>query len=322
MRSALLFILYLLPAAIAAQSPDNEAWCPPGATWIYQRSGNSPTAYIRYQYDTDTLMAGRLAKKMRTTVIFFAGPPGTAPQVSAGTAEFYHASNDSLFWWNNGQFQFLYDFNALPGARWVARNSRYQPCTAPGFPQHDTVVVRSLRKDTLGSRIYTRLVAASDSQYFHTGPILRRIGSMLAPWPLQNTARCIQMSIPGATVDPYDFTALVCYSDNLRGTVPLFSGNLSGSNCSALMAAVVTSVSRLPAGEEQLRLQPNPAREQLRVSGVSTRTGWRICAPDGRTLASGRLQGGTVPLAGLTPGLYLLELTEKGQRRAQLFVKQ
>ncbi|RYY85850.1 MAG: T9SS type A sorting domain-containing protein [Chitinophagaceae bacterium] len=323
MKKFILFqLLLFVVLACTAQVADNAPWCPPGATWIYRKSGMSPTSYYRYNYDSDTLIAGHIARKMKVTVILFIGPPGYPPAVSAGTPEYYYNSNDSLYWWNGGQFQFLYNFAALAGDRWVERNSRYTSCSAPGFPLQDTLRVRTVTPDTLGGRIYTRLDVRSDSQYFHTGPVLRNIGSVMAPYPVMNQGKCFLMQHPDGAYDPYEFDQLVCYYDNLRGFVPVYNMSFSGANCNSLSNYILAAAAAPSFDAFGWRAGPNPVRNELRVTGAGSGAQYRLCSNDGRLLRAGRLGAGTIHTTGLAPGIYLLELQEKEHRAVLKVVKQ
>ncbi|RYY40715.1 MAG: T9SS type A sorting domain-containing protein [Chitinophagaceae bacterium] len=319
--AALILILFLTDRA-GAQVADNAPWAPPGATWIYRKTGPSPTSYYRYNYDSDTLIDGRPAKKLKLTILFFAGPPGFPPSVAAGSTECYYQSNDSLFWWNAGQFQFLYDFGASAGDRWVERNSRYQPCADPAFPPQDTLKVRTLRADTLGGRIYTRLEVRSDSQYFQTGAVLRNIGSLLSPYPLKNEGKCFLMQHPDGAYDPYEFDQLVCYYDNIRGFVPVFTMSGTAPDCNSLSNYILATLPEAPFRLNGWSAVPNPVRNSVRVSGAGAKAQYRIITMDGRVLRAGLLGSGMISTADLAPGMYLLEVVERERRSVQKLLRQ
>lgn len=310
-RKLLTLCLALLALHALAQTADDAPWCPPGARWVYRKNSLTSTSFYRYDNAGDTIIQGHPSKMITCTVIFYYGPPGSQPAVSEGRKEYYYAANDSLFWWNDGQFQFLYHFAAQVGERWVERNSRFAPCAAAGFPQQDTLKVRSISTVALGGRTYQRYDVASDSQYYYTGPVLRNIGSLVAPFPLQNEGKCFQMQFPNGAFDPFTFDALVCYSDNVRGSVPVF--NLVGYSC-ADFAVWTTAVSSL-ASAKGIVLQPNPTRGRVTVAGAGNFQSYRVLSLAGQSLAAGELLNNTLDVAALPQGYYLLELRDKrGQR--------
>jgi hypothetical protein len=314
--------LLALDGQAEAQVPDNAPWCPQGATWTYRYFSMTSQSYYRFDYTADTVINGFTSKKLSRTGIFFIAPvPGYPPIVSHAGQEYFRQSNDSIFWWNNGQFQFIYNFAAQVGDNWVTSNSR-STCTTPGFPLQDTLRVRGLKKDTLNGRIYTRILASSDSGYFYTGPVLRNIGSLLSPYPLMDEGKCFLMSHPGAAYDNGSYTELLCYSDNIRGSVPLYNNGVVNPNCPMLSSYFVTAVSNRELDTHGWKAGPNPARDRIQVFGAGARARYRITDLNGRLLASGAVLDGYVQTTMLSPGIYLLHIDSKGQSAVLKLLKQ
>ncbi|GAB4091885.1 T9SS type A sorting domain-containing protein [Flaviaesturariibacter terrae] len=318
----LLYTLILAVSCVAAQgqTADTAGWCPAGATWVYRKTGMTSTAYYRYEYVLDTLIGGHLAKKLSCTVIAYIAPPGFPPAVGAGSPEFYYRSADSIFWWNGGQFQFLYDFAAQAGDRWVERNSRYAPCALSAFPSQDTLKVRQVTDVALNGRLYKRLNVSSDSQYFYTGPVLRNIGSLVAPYPIMNQGKCFLMQYPNGAFDPNEFDQLFCYYDQQRGFVPVYNG--TGPGCTELMNYILASLPLVSFGSLGWKAGPNPARESITVTGAPASAAYRISTLEGKVFCSGKLGNGRLGLSGLVSGIYLLEVSDRGHRAVTKLLKQ
>jgi len=43
---------------------DTMPWCPPGASWLYNMITATESYYRQYNYEKDTLIDGKLAKKI------------------------------------------------------------------------------------------------------------------------------------------------------------------------------------------------------------------------------------------------------------------
>ena len=331
MRKFLLPVLFTISCLAAqAQSADNAPWCPPGATWIYQHVAMQNENYYVFRYTGDTVIQGLTSKVMTVTNVVFgyAGPNGQGAYSSAAYrgSEYYRQSGDSIFWWTGSDFQLICRLHPQAGDSWVVRNPRDVCSLSTQFPAQDTIKVRALQKDTINGRIYDVATLRSDSAYFilgytytpfgnFSGRIRSGIGSLETPYPLLNMEKCAAMAGTSIT-DAGRFYALICYSDDIRGSVPM--NPAPGRSCSGILA-LTTAVSSISAHKLVWTVGPNPVRNELRVYGTGSRAQYTLRNTDGRSLATGTLQNGTLDVSRLAPGIYLLEVYEK-QRRAVLKV--
>lgn len=310
MRVFVLTYIICISSRVLSQTPDVAGWCPPGSSWTYQVYSFSNVSFFQYSYLKDTVILGKNAKKLGATKIAFVGPSNSRV-VQTGANEYYYNSNDSLFWLDGGTFRFIYDFNAVPGHRWVESNSRFT-CTTPAFPSDDSLTVTSIRKDTIANKIYDVILTSSPGQYFQVGPVLKNIGSLVSPFPVMNEQKCCMMQNPGGACDLGSFIRLVCYSDNIRGIVPL--SNPSGFSC-----FTITSV--FENTKEQFMIYPNPVHDFIETQGTRSNSGYTISDIHGKIIAQGIAGGDKLNVYYLPSGIYILKILSGKNLRVSKFVK-
>jgi hypothetical protein len=100
--------------------------------------------------------------------------------------------------------------------------------------------------------------------------------------------------------------------------------------CGTLSYDTIT-VSVIPVGINgittlgSIKIYPNPAKNDITITGIEAPTNYQIRNVVGSSLTAGTLSKGsnTLPLGGLTPGVYLLELLDNnGGRYVQRVVKE
>src|SRR5690349_15370835 len=113
MRKHLLLFFVSISAAALSQK-----WCPPGANWIYEIGGFGTDGQIEYAYTKDTLIQGKMCKKISGT---FAGKRGSAPYTVDPNFEhfFSYEDNNVVYVYNGiGIFDTVADFKASVGDKW------------------------------------------------------------------------------------------------------------------------------------------------------------------------------------------------------------
>lgn len=95
-----------------------------------------------------------------------------------------------------------------------------------------------------------------------------------------------------------------CYVPAMTGTLVFFLG----------FQQIETVGTQMPEALQNLRIFPNPAKEWVQVSGVSTETRYEIVDFSGRILQSGTLVAGdhSIALRGLSEGVYGLRCYAEG----------
>ena len=120
MKILILFIVYLLFDIYNVNA--QKEWAPIGAKWFYT------TPYLNYVRCTtiesvgDTIIQGRNCRKLDIR--------NNETQQLVST-EFISQKNDSIFYFNNGEFYLLYDFSAKVGDTVVVHDRTFYP--TPGF---------------------------------------------------------------------------------------------------------------------------------------------------------------------------------------------
>jgi hypothetical protein len=309
LRLTILSVLSCLYFVLHAQTPDNAGWCPPGATWTYHKNSFGSNLFYQYIYEKDTLIAFKNAKKLAVIQINFIGPGGNVRTVSQAGYEYFYNSNDSIFFLDSGSFRFMYDFNATAGQQWVIGNDRPPSCSV--FPGQDTVLVSYIRKDTIGNRIYERIMTTNTYEYFQLGTVIKNIGAAVSPYPALHQGNCCMMQNPGGACDLPFWDRLVCYSDNIRGIVPVNNPTLS----------CFTITSLFEPDKNQSLIYPNPALDFINIEGIRLNSGYTITDIQGKIISQGILKADKINIAQLRPGVYVIKITSGKVQRISKFVK-
>jgi PKD repeat protein len=81
--------------------------------------------------------------------------------------------------------------------------------------------------------------------------------------------------------------------------------------CQTVTASVTTGVASATSGLNSISIYPNPATEELNITGVSAISTYSINNITGATMQHGKLNTGvnSVSLCGYAPGMYILDIT-------------
>jgi hypothetical protein len=111
--------------------------------------------------------------------------------------------------------------------------------------------------------------------------------------------------------------------NSIGGDSDFFVAKYGTANCSGLISLEASQPS--PGERELLRVYPNPATDELNITGVEQNMSYRIISITGIALQQGKLQQGsnTVSMQQFTPGIYILEMTgSDGERNIVRVVKE
>ena len=127
MKYLFIFIFSLLMA-----NGFSQVWIDSGAKWSFDYFNVAEYGTWQFEYTHDTLIDGHQSQAIKATKYMYQSFGYVAAQ-NGGT--FYtYSSNDSVFYFKNGQFFLLYDFGAHIGDSWILSID-------PGSPCSDTSVV-------------------------------------------------------------------------------------------------------------------------------------------------------------------------------------
>jgi hypothetical protein len=240
---------------------DAHPWTPTGATWLYQATSQMSVLYFKFVYQKDTLAFGKEVKKIVVTKFEYIGivPNLVRTRETFVSNEYMYNSHDSVFWYNNNQFQLLYVFSAGNGASWVVQKSNYFTCLNPGTPDTNTLTIRNVQQLLLANRQFT-VMDANPQPYWTIGTrIVKNIGSMKSLFPVPGNAGC---SVIDGNVGIPEY--LTCYYDNLRGNLD-FGGN---GKCQELISAT-QDVYEKNKHNTVFTIFPNPASSTLNILSQS-----------------------------------------------------
>jgi hypothetical protein len=114
-----LFFLFVLFFAFNVKA---QMWCPPGATWHYNKIIFGGNGYTRVTYAGTVTVNAKVCQQLNGFTEYY-DPTSIPSQVTSFTLIPYytHFSNNVVFLkdaWSNA-FDTLYDFNAIPGSKWL-----------------------------------------------------------------------------------------------------------------------------------------------------------------------------------------------------------
>lgn len=256
----LLFIVFFNNNNSAFAQVDNHPWCPSGATWLYQRIGFFSQQHIKLTYIKDTIINNETTKVLQVSDITIVGPgplPNYAWSEQQAGFEYFLNRNDSIFRWHNGQFWFLYDFNAVSGDEWVISENDDYACTGTTLPTRDTFTVVTIANQTYDNVTFETISGFDNGNWSIGQTIVKNIGSLRTPYPIPINNDCY--GIDGATHLP---SALNCYYDDLRGHI-IF--NAPPSNDCNFALTPIKNLQKSSQETLKVTIFPNPTSNEFSV---------------------------------------------------------
>ncbi len=295
----LLFILQLSKCAMA-QTPDTAPWCPPGASWVYRLFSIGDSRYHQYTYVKDTMIVGKIAKQLKVKLIVFLGPNNESRNVSDVGFEYLYNSNDSIYFLDSGSFRFIYDFTPQTGDKWIIGSTKIF-CPIPGYPAQDTITVDSIRQRTIGTRVYDYIYNNSFYRKYNLGVVIKNIASTEALFPFVNRNSC--NSSNGF------YQGLTCYSDDIRGFVPV--NNAFSISCNN----IITSLPNVTVYRQLLVLYPNPVLHTLYIKTENyNKVFYMVFDGSGKNILSGKLTNNGIDVSKLQSGIYFISVNSASMK--------
>ena len=237
--------------------------------------------------------------------IIFVGPgPGfdslyRQPEVFIDN-QYLYLSGDTVYWLNNGQFVFLYDFNAIIGHKWtITGDTSLYHCSGHTTPATDTISIVGLDSMVIGSHKFKKLSLGA-SPYWSLGyTILKNIGAYNTPFPLP---KC--NTIDGNINFP---EALVCYHDSVRGWID-FGG--SGMCYGIATAIAQTNLELIPS----YILYPNPTTGHIYIKTEANDV-YQVCIYNivGSLAYTGSNSIDGIDISAYQSGIYICRITDKSR---------
>lgn len=214
--STILICNLSIPKNTKAQTTIN--WDASGATWVYKMIAMTTNHYQILRMEGDTTIASQIAKKIRITEFFiesYGGDSYRTPETYVRT-EYMYESSDSIFIYQNENFDLLYDFSASVDDSWQIRPDSSYLCTDGSTPisfSDEILVYQKSVEPHFGVDLETLHI--SDNGLWTLGyQIIPGIGSLTTPFPQITSMACTNYVIDGG-IGYYQ--SLQCYYNDETG---------------------------------------------------------------------------------------------------------
>lgn len=246
-----LFISIILGFLVTYQVSAQYEWAPIGAEWYYSRpEGLMPPneGYILYKVFKDTIIQERVVRQIKKTYFHANGK-----QITDLGYEFTYLEDNVVYYFKDGDFYTLYDFNAQPGDKWAV----YGHDNIGDFCKYDPigkVVVDSVSTITINNYELKVLYTSPDSssKWGFQGAIIEKVGSL---------GHFLPMAVECAVDIPYENGMLRCYQDSLFGKYKTYLWEKSEYDCDLLKLFSYSN----ECSNIDIRVFPNPAKDYLNI---------------------------------------------------------
>ncbi len=238
----------------------SQEWGEIGTVWVYNMVSMNSVMYNKYTVEKDTIVDGLDSKKLSIIRIEYVGseePLVRMPDKYIGDLIF-RAEGDSIFWYDDNGFEFLYDFSPEVGDEWgIQGNSKAECLTNSNYPDQDIVKVSGFDEGIFGG-LAIELIELELNEDSETGNgdwnygvrIYKDIGPNISPIP-QKGQNCSGNVDSGVGRHSY----LVC-----------FSGYGANPNSELCMELLTNTVDFINNGEiSNSNIFPNPSNGLINI---------------------------------------------------------
>ncbi|MFT6982070.1 MAG: hypothetical protein ACJAUD_000837 [Crocinitomicaceae bacterium] len=290
MKKHVIILLLLL----LSFNSSSQVWVEDNATWHYDFGGGWSGGFMKLYDNGDTLLAGENSTIIQhdmyqfgfdqfNTLFFIGMTPG---------GEYYtYSVGDSVFWWTNGGYQLLWDFDAQVNDSWIIDIS-----PAGQYLCDDTSRVRVVDNGIESIQgvnyRYIDLEPVTGALYQMHGRYYERFGGgdFLFPLPYDCDSTII--------VDYYLYEGLKCFEDD-----SLFY-NPTSEDCQYYLTQVELGLDH--ESFLSLQINPNPATDEIQFSGIQAQS-VEIVDGSGKIYLSEKVEANqTVNVSSLPSGFYFI----------------
>lgn len=284
-----LFISMILLFNLISTVTSQSLWFEKDATWHYRfYSFWEGSGYEKIVYVSDTLIDGKLCKKLMRDVYFVSIQTKTIEHKDK-RAQFVYQSGDTIWQFKSNKFNQLYNFNLQIGDTISFMNFHTVQNNKNVVSDIQTINIQgeSLRQQTIdvfeNNNILTKI------------NIIEKIGVTSAPFSLFWNEFLINV---------FDFPThkFRCYSDHLTPII-----NYSNDVCDALPATVDIEESETA---NSLSLYPNPCTDKIYIKNLNHEASYKVFTIQGTELMYGTTNS-EIDVQGLENGLYLLQIKDQ-----------
>lgn len=264
-------------------------WFEKDATWHYRFNSTwEGSGYEKIVYVSDTLIEGKLCKKLLRDVYFVSVQTKTIEHKHK-RAQFVYQSGDTIWQYKNNTFKQLYNFNLQIGDTVPFMNFHTLQNNKNVVSDIQTITIygESLRQQTIDVFENNNLLTKIN--------IIEKIGVTSSPFSLFWNEFLINVF----DLPTHKFR---CYSDQVTPTI-----NYSNDVCDALPITVDTDESDRTLN---LLLYPNPCTDKIYIKNLNYEVSYKVYTTQGAEMISGTTIS-EIEVNGLQNGLYLLMI--KGQ---------
>jgi len=200
MKTFLLSLLLIISSSLIQA----QVWAPSGATWHYDWASMWYSGYVKIHYTGDTVVDGKSCKILQKERFTYDWVNHIYSNMVIGN-EFTYLENNIVYYYRNGQFFKLYDFNAVTNNSWeVVGWDSTQLCWDTAMVVVDSTGFTMINSIPLK---YLKVSPGPDSYWaFSSDTIIERIGSLGYMFPE-----------PTCVVDLFEGGPLRCYHDDSFG---------------------------------------------------------------------------------------------------------
>jgi len=281
-----LSISLILFFTVISTLPSQTSWFEKDATWHYSFSSTwEGNGYEKITYYTDTLIEGKLCKKLLRDVYFLSIQTKKIEHKNK-SAQFVYQSGDTIWQYKNNTFKQLYNFKMEIGDTVPFMNFHTVQNNKNVVSDIQTISIQgeSLRQQTIDVFENNSLLTKIN--------IIEKIGVTSSPFSFFWNEFLINI---------FDFPThkFRCYSDLVTSVI-----NYSNDVCDALPVTVDTDNSQ---GAINLSLYPNPCTDKIYIKNQKKEVSYKVYSTQGAELMSGTTKG-EIDVNGLQNGLYLLKI--------------
>lgn len=295
-------ILSIIVFFVLSSNASAQVWVENNATWYYEYSGGFFGGLRKLSHNGDTLLGGQLSKSIQVDDYQFVmmGPNGPMLQTSNNTLEeiYMYSSGDSVFWWTNGEYQLLYNFNAQINDTWIIDigPTGWSLCDDTSRVKVVDVGIETVQGNDFR---FIDLEPIDGSHYHLGGRFYDRFGGGSYLLPLERI--CDSTII----TEYYMFNGVRCFEDDS------LSLNFVGEECDYW----ITHAGMDENQNDLILVYPNPVTSQVQFSGSQIKSVVVTNSIGEFQLCFELSNDQTIELSNLSPGVYFLNCITSDDRK-------
>ncbi len=231
-------IIVLILLVLSSLGLYSQQWCATGAEWYYTYFNDFTTiGYWHIYLNGDTVIKNRTCNILESKITNSDYTVTIMPNI------YTYLSNDTVYYYNNGNFYILYRFDAIKGDSWQTRI----PCEILGYDisffsdSMITFTVDTVKPMIINDSIYDVIYLHSSNESWYMPSYTKKIGALIFMFPVWGWG----------WLDPVPFRELRCYHD----TTMSYSYNINYP-CDTVM----TSINDLE-DINRITIYPNPSND-------------------------------------------------------------